>query len=199
MEVAILVRHAESQFSSRGVVNGDPSVTGGALTETGRAQARALGRALAREPIDLCVTSEFERVRETADLALEGRGVPRLVLPELNDIRFGSFEGKLLTDYRGWAWNRGPDDSCPGGGESRVAAARRFTKAFRNVLERPEGTILVVAHGLPIRYVVDAARASNPAQRAELIGYAEPHRVAAADLERAVERLEAWVADPIFV
>jgi broad specificity phosphatase PhoE len=199
VEVAILVRHAESQFSSRGVVNGDPSVTGGALTETGRAQARALGRALAQEPIDLCVTSEFERVRETADIALEARGVPRLVLPELNDIRFGSFEGKLLTDYRGWAWNCGPDDSCPGGGESRVAAARRFTKAFRDVLERPERTILVVAHGLPIRYVVDAARASNPAQRAEPIDYAEPHRFAAADLERAVERLEAWVADPIFV
>ena len=199
MELAILARHAESEFSSRGVVNGDPTVTGGALTETGRAQARALGSVLAREPIDLCVTSEFERVRETADIALDGRDVPRLVLPELNDIRFGSFEGRLLTDYRGWAWKHGPDDACPGGGESRVTAARRFTKAFRKVLERPERTILVVAHGLPIRYVVDAARASDPPQRAEPIDYAEPHRLAAAELERAVERLEAWVADPVFV
>ena len=199
MDLAILVRHAESEFSSRGLVNGDPTATGGALTETGRAQARELGRVLAREQIDLCVTSEFERVRETADIALEGRDVPRLVLPELNDIRFGSFEGKLLSDYREWAWNNGPDDACPGGGESRVAAARRFTNAFRKVLERPERTVLVVAHGLPIRYVVDAARASNPSPRAEPIEYAEPHHIGAAEFERAVERLEAWVADPVFV
>ena len=199
MENAILVRHAESEFSSRGLVNGDPSVTGGALTETGRAQARELGRALAGERIDLCVTSGFERVRETADLALEGRDVPRLVLPELNDIRFGSFEGKLLTDYREWAWNNGPDDACPGGGESRVAAARRFSKAFRKVLERPEQTILVAAHGLPIRYVVDAARDSNPPQRAGPIDYAQAYRFTAVELERAVERLEAWIADPVFV
>jgi broad specificity phosphatase PhoE len=199
VDLAILVRHAESEFSSRGVVNGDPAAAGGVLTETGRAQARELGRLLAAEPIDLCVTSEFERVRETADIALAGRGVPRLVVPELNDIRFGSFEGKLLADYRGWAWNNGPDDACPGGGESRVAAARRFTKAFRKVLERPERTVVVVAHGLPIRYVVDAARKSQPAQRAEPIGYAKPHRLGAPDLEHAVERLEAWIADPVFV
>jgi 2,3-bisphosphoglycerate-dependent phosphoglycerate mutase len=199
VDLAILARHAESEFSSRGVVNGDPAVTGGALTATGRAQARELGRALEAEPIDLCVTSQFERVRETADIALEGRDVPRLVLPELNDIRFGSFEGTLLTDYRGWAWDHGPDDDCPGGGESRVAAARRFTKAFRKVLDRPERTILVVAHGLPIRYVLDAAGDSRPAQRAEPVDYAQPHRLRAVDLERAVERLEAWVADPVFV
>ena len=199
MELVILARHGESELSVRGIVNGDPRIDGGGLTDVGREQARNLGRALARDAIDLCVTSEFLRVRETADIALEGRDVPRLVLGDLNDIRFGAFEGKLLTDYRGWAWEHGPDDECPGGGESRVAAARRFTNAFRVILERPEPTILVVAHGLPIRYVVDAALGGGPVQRIEPVGYAEPHRLVRDELERAVERLEAWVADPVFV
>ena len=199
MEIAILARHAESEFSFRGVVNGDPSILGGGLTDAGREQARSLGRAIADEPIELCVTSEFARVRETADIALAGRELPRLVLPELNDIRFGSFEGKLLTDYRGWAWNHGPDEHCPGGGESRVAAARRFTKAFRKILARAEKTVFVVAHGLPIRYVVDAARDGGPVQRIEPVGYAEPHRLSRTELEHAIDRLEAWVADPVFV
>ena len=79
MEEAILSRHGESEYSVRGAINGDPTVAV-ALTEEGREQARRLGELLGDEPIELCVTSEFQRVRETADLALAGRGVPRLVL-----------------------------------------------------------------------------------------------------------------------
>src|SRR5918912_4134349 len=119
VERALLARHAESEFSVRGLTNGDPEVDV-ALTELGREQARRLGDQLAGTAIDLCATSEFQRAQETADLALEGRDVPRLVVPELNDIRFGEFEGRLLTDYRAWAHSHGPEDFCPGGGQSRA-------------------------------------------------------------------------------
>ena len=95
MDEVILARHGESELSVVGTVNGDPAVPC-ALTAAGREQARRLGELLADTELDLCVTSEFERTRETADLALAGRAVPRLVLPELNDVRFGSFEGGSL-------------------------------------------------------------------------------------------------------
>jgi broad specificity phosphatase PhoE len=96
MERLILARHAESVFNVRGVLNGDPSIAGG-LTERGREQARRLGERLRSEPIDLCVTTEFERTRETADLVLADRGVCRLVIPELNDPPNGTLE---LRPYR---------------------------------------------------------------------------------------------------
>ena len=70
MERAILARHGESELSCRGLTNGDPRVAC-PLTARGREEAGRLGELLATEPIDLCVTSEFERTRETADLALE--------------------------------------------------------------------------------------------------------------------------------
>jgi broad specificity phosphatase PhoE len=198
VRAVLLVRHAESEFSVRGSVNGDPTVAGGGLTERGRAQARGLGSLLADDPVDLAVTSEFLRARETADLALAGRDVPRLVVPELNDIRFGSFEGKPLDEYRGWAWSAGPADACPGGGESRAAAAERFARGFRTVLARPEQLALVVVHALPIRYVLSALLEQHPTAIVEPVAYAEPHRFSAAQLERAVERLERWCADPVF-
>jgi broad specificity phosphatase PhoE len=196
MDRLVLARHGESERSVGGLTNGDPTVRV-ALTEVGREEARHLGRELADEPIDLCVTSEFERVQETADLALEGRDVARLVLADLNDIRFGEFEGRPLTDYRAWAHAHGPLDVCPGG-ESRAETVGRYVRAYRTILERPEETILVVAHGLPVRYVLDAVAGRNPAAKIEQIPYAEPFRLSAQELEAAVDRLESWVLNPVW-
>ena len=195
MERAILARHGESELSWHGLTNGDPRIAC-PLTERGRDEAGYLGELLATEAIDLCVTSEFERVRETADVALEGRSVPRLVLPGLNDIRFGQFEGRALTDYREWAHAHTPEDEVPGGGESRVETIRRYVDAYRTILARPERTILVVAHGLPVRYVLDAVAGTTPAAKVRQVPYAEPFPVSAAQLTAAVERLEAWLLEP---
>jgi broad specificity phosphatase PhoE len=195
METVILARHAESRFSVRHACNGDPSRCEG-LTDDGREQARALGRLLADDPVELCVTSEFRRTQETADVALEGRDVPRVVVPELNDIRFGRFEGGLLGEYRRWAHAAQPDDPCPGGGESRADAAGRFARGFRVLLERPEPVVLAVAHALPIRYVLSALLEQDPAAVVEPVAYAEPHRFSADQLERAVLRLARWSERP---
>ena len=194
MERVVLARHGESERSVGGLTNGDPAVRV-ALTATGREEARRLGSELAGEPIDLCVTSEFERARETADLALEGRDVPRLVLAELNDIRFGEFEGRPLTDYRAWAHAHGPEDVCPGG-ESRAQTVARYVRAYRTILARPEAMVLVVAHGLPVRYVLDAVEGRDPAAAVAQVPYAEPFRLSADELREAVDRLEAWVESP---
>jgi broad specificity phosphatase PhoE len=195
MDEVILARHGESELSVVGIVNGDPAVAC-ALTATGREQARRLGERLADTELDLCVTSEFERAGETADLALAGRAVPRLVLPELNDVRFGSFEGGTLTDYRKWAAANEPTVEAPGGGESRAATVARYARAYRTLLARPERTILVVAHGLPIRYVLNALEGQGPAPLVAQIPYAEPYVLGHADLLHAAEFLEGWAVRP---
>lgn len=197
MERVILARHAESELSVVGRTNGDPSAAVG-LTAAGGEQARQLGRELAGEAIDLCVTSEFLRAQETADLALDGRDVPRLALAELNDIRFGDYEGRLLTEYQAWAHSHGPQEPTPGGGDSRVETISRYVRAYRTILARPEGSVLVVAHGLPVRYVLDAAAGRNPAAAVAQVPYATPYRLAAAELEGAVKRLEEWLRTPVW-
>jgi broad specificity phosphatase PhoE len=197
VERAILVRHAESEFGVRDLVNGDPSVDNG-LTDAGREQAAALGVLIRDDPVDLCVVTEFGRTQETADIALAGRDVPRLVVPELNDIRFGSFEGRSFNTYVRWAHSHGPLEDCPGGGESRVEAARRFVAGYRQVLERAEVHILAVGHGLPIRYVLGALMELDPVAKVDPVEHAEPFRLSSAQLERAVERLEAWTRNPVF-
>ena len=197
MERVVLARHGESELSLVGRTNGDPSLAVG-LTEAGREQARQLGRDLAGEAVDLCVTSEFLRAQETADLALEGRQVPRLVLAELNDIRFGAFEGQLLTEYRAWAHSHGPDEPAPGGGDSRAQTVARYGAAYGELLDRPEASVLVVAHGLPVRYVLDAVEGRNPAAAVAQVPYAEPFWLSADELRTAVARLVAWADNPVW-
>jgi broad specificity phosphatase PhoE len=198
MDEVILARHGESELSVVGTVNGDPAVAC-ALTPTGREQARKLGDLLADTELDVCVTSEFERTRETADLALAGRDVPRLVLAELNDIRFGRFEGGSLAGYRVWAAANDPTVEAPGGGESRAATIARYAGAYRAILARPERTILVIAHGLPIRYVLNALDHRPPEPLVDQVPYAERFRLSRGELEAAVTLLENWGRRPVWL
>jgi broad specificity phosphatase PhoE len=190
VHLAILVRHAESEFSARSAVSSDPAVPC-PLTARGAGQARALGKELAGELIDLSVVTEFERSRQTAELALAGRGVPVAVVPELNDPPAGSFEGAQLEDFRAWSWTHGSTDEPGAGGESRLAAAARLARGYRHVLARPEGTVLVVGHALPMAYAL-----RGPTQRIDMVEYVLPYRLDRGELENAVSRLETWAAAP---
>ncbi len=195
MESAILVRHGESEFSARGLATGRVDVSC-PLSERGVRQARALAEELAGEQIHLCATSELERTRQTADIALAGRRVRRLVLPELNDPLYGRYESAQLDAYLAWALANDSAAKPPGGGECRQAIVARYAAGFRKILERPERVILVVTHSLPVAYVVVALAGRDPAPRVPLVDYAKAQTVTADELEQAVARLEAWCAAP---
>jgi broad specificity phosphatase PhoE len=197
MERALFVRHGESEFSVRQLVNGNPRVLC-SLTELGREQSEQLGERLAGEPVELCVVTEFQRTHETADLVLGDRDVPRVVVPELNDPYYGSFEGGSLRDYRVWAATHSPEDAPPGGGETRLGIAKRYLRGFEIVFARPESTILVVCHSLPIAFALASADGRAPRAKMPIITYAEPHVLHAEGLELAIKRLRKWTRNPVY-
>jgi broad specificity phosphatase PhoE len=176
----IVARHGDSEYSARGLLNGDPRRRC-PLTATGREQARRLGKLL----------SEFERTKETADIALVGREIPRLVVPELNDHPAGAYEGRGIAEYLEWAHGASSTELIPGTAETRADVADRFARGYRLLLERPEQAIVAILHSLPISYLLSGPRRILP-----LLGYAEPAFVSAADARAAVERLERWAASP---
>jgi broad specificity phosphatase PhoE len=192
----VLVRHAHARSNELDVVSSLPP--GAGLSERGVAQARRLGAELAGTTIDLGVATTLERARSTLALALEGRSIPLLTVPELGEIGFGAFEGGPLEAYRAWAWSTPPDGPCPGGGETRAEVALRLAGALESLLVRQEERILAVSHALPVRYVLDAAAGVTPTARITPVQHAEAHRLDATAVDRAARALRSWARAPRF-
>jgi broad specificity phosphatase PhoE len=90
----------------------------------------------------------------------------------------------------------GPLELCPGGGESRAEAVRRYVRGYRAVLERPEETVALVAHGMHVAYVLLALGGQAPVPVLPGIPPAVPIVVGRDRLAEAVELIEAWVREP---
>jgi len=185
----VLARHAHSVLNDERRVNGDPTIPV-PLTERGHEEARVLGLATSGVDLERCVCTRFGRTRETAELALAGRGVPIEVDPLLDDVDIGELEGKTLDDYRAWKAEHTRDDAFPGG-ESLNDAARRYVRAFRGLLESQEDCVLVVCHEIPIRYVLNGGSGSDELDGpAHAIPNASPFLVDERALGLACDRIE---------
>lgn len=195
MRTLLLVRHAFAGSNRDALAS--CTAPGEGLTAEGREQALALRDALAAEPIDLGVATGFARTQETLDIVLDGREVPRLLVPELGEIHFGEYDGGPLETYRAWAAAEAPTTLAPGG-ESRATAAARFARGLRILLDRPEETILAVAHALVVRYALDATEGLEPAARMAPVEHAAPHRLSADGVQAAARILEEWSRAPRF-
>jgi broad specificity phosphatase PhoE len=190
MRLFVFARHAESAANAWHVMSSDPSRPV-ALTPRGRQQARDLGQQIANLGIDLAVHTRFLRTQQTAELALGGRDVPHLLEPDLDEVRAGILDGEPISTYWSWKKHHPRSERFPLG-ESLDEAARRYSKALRRLLGRPEAAILIVGHQLPIRYVTEAAAGTDALGQSEIrIANAVPYLFDEPTLRRAADRLEA--------
>lgn len=152
----IFARHGQYECNVRGVCNCDPR-TPYRLNETGRQQAIELGWQLRAEPIDIIVSSEFLRARETAYLASGPFGVPIVVNSLANENRVGSaLEGRPHGEFDALLrTGTSPATAAAHDGESFLAMKARIKRLLDDLLLSSAKTILVVSHGWPLQ----AARA----------------------------------------
>jgi broad specificity phosphatase PhoE len=146
----------------------DPDVP---LSETGRRQAKALGRRLAAMPPDerptAVISSPYVRAVETARIAVAELGDPPIHLDErLRDRETGVL---YALTWRGIT-ARFPEEAArkrrtgkfyyrPPGGESWADVALRLRSALSDIeRDHPDGRVLVFAHDAVVvltRYIVE--------------------------------------------
>lgn len=141
--VLVFVRHGESTGNERGVFSGWRDL---GLTERGRAQAAAAGRALAQRGLRFSsvFTSELRRAVDTCELLLDAMGLRDMARTRswrLNERHCGAMHGldkqqckqlwgdELARVYRR-SWDQGPPPSEAGGIDDPRSDAR-----YRDVAE----------------------------------------------------------------
>lgn len=188
--VIALVRHGESTYNVAGFLNGDPGVPV-ELTGVGRTQAEALAARLEGMRFDVAVHSGFPRTRETLAILLGAAQPPWVEIPDLGDVRVGIFEGRSVVDYRDWRADHRNSDAPPGG-ESRLETLARYTRGFRALRDLPGSCLLAVLHDITIRFVLNAARGSDPfSGPVTRVRNCELYHLAPEELERALVVMEA--------
>jgi broad specificity phosphatase PhoE len=189
----ILVRHGETPYNAQGLMNPDSKLDA-ALSADGEAAARRLARSLGPEPIDLIATSPRLRARRTAELVAGRREVTVRDLDDLAEIRAGSFEAWPVAAFQEWVLATPPGTPAPGG-ESVLEAARRYLDAARLIRADPATVIVAVTHNLPMRMLMNAAGGADPLTGPlRRVPHATRSDLAAAELDAAIDRLEAWVS-----
>jgi broad specificity phosphatase PhoE len=154
-----LARHGESDWNVAKRFQGHSDRP---LTERGREQAHALADLVGAEKIDAVYTSPLSRARETAEIVAARAGLEAVALPELREVDTGSWSGLSRADVEtrfpeGFArWRSG--GSGWEDGESYEEMAERVIGALRKIAEdHPDGRVLVISHGGPIRAIHAAA------------------------------------------
>ena len=192
MDRLILVRHGETPYNARGLMNPDSKLEA-PLSTAGEQAVRRLARSLGPEAIDLVATSPRHRALRTAELLAAGRDVPVSTLDELAEIGAGSFEGGPVAAFQEWV-RTGPADAAPPGGESVLAAGGRYLDAARSLGARAEPNVVAVTHNLPMRMLVNAAGGNDPlAGPLQRVPHATRADLSAAELAVARATLEAWL------
>lgn len=143
----LLVRHGQSAWNATRRLQGQADI---ALSDKGRAQARALAPVIAAIGPDSAITSDLARAAETASLIWAGLAAPT---PALREINVGDWTGEDIPgliatvpqDYH--AWRAGT--FAPHGGEVWADFRARTVAAITGGPR--SGNVLVVCHGGVIR------------------------------------------------
>jgi broad specificity phosphatase PhoE len=140
-----LIRHGETEWSLSGAHTGRTDIP---LTDTGRAQAQAIGRKLAGRAFALVLSSPLGRALETCRLA--GYGAQLQLDPNLREWDYGDYEGRTTPEIRKDRpdWNLWRD-GVPNGETIQQVGARADAVIARAAAA--DGDVALFAHGHLLR------------------------------------------------
>ena len=161
-----LFRHGETDWNREARMQGGTDI---ALNASGRAQALALRDFFKLNPVDVFLSSDLARARETAEIARGSAGTPIVFDKRLRETDLGDAEGMVLEDvkvkfgpefYETWkSVQKIHQDVRFPNGESKAEHLARVLGAIEDFLSATSHLMVGVAsHGGAIRRLIHHLR-----------------------------------------
>ena len=158
MSRLLLVRHGNTELNSAQIFVGHTDVE---LSAVGYSQVERLRDRLSAEKIDVIYSSDLKRALVTAETIASRHQLEVIACPELREINYGNLDGLTFAEIRrlypevaelcaDWSLQlKFPD------GESVDELKQRVSRFLDRLKQHtPEQTVLIVAHGGPLRLMV---------------------------------------------
>ncbi len=158
MSRLLLVRHGNTELNSAQIFVGHTDVE---LSATGYSQVEKLRDRLSAEKIDVIYSSDLRRALVTAETIASRHQLAVIACPELREINYGSLDGLTFEEIKrlypevaelcaDWSLQlKFPD------GESVDELKQRVSRFLDRLKQHaPQQTVLIVAHGGPLRLMV---------------------------------------------
>jgi broad specificity phosphatase PhoE len=146
--LVLFMRHGQTNYNLLGLCNDDPA-DDVYLTDVGIAQAEAAAEQLRATPLDMIVTSQLPRTRQTGEIINRYHGLVLQTHAALNDIRSG-FNGRPVADYFA-ATAADPLHTAVSGGESLLMHKQRVLGYADWLRQQRCQRILSIAHEETLR------------------------------------------------
>lgn len=139
-----LIRHGETADNRRRVLQMPDSV----LSDTGEMQAHKLANRLKDLSVDLILSSDYERTKQTTHALNQFHSAKIIYEPLLRERHFGDWRGKHYDEV---GTDRLNDELAPPNGEDKSTFFARVEKAWHSIqqqIAKSESNVLIVSHGL---------------------------------------------------
>ena len=177
-----LIRHGLAETNVLGVSNSWPEKKLYHLVEKGRKQVELAANKLKKENIDMIISSDMLRAKETTAILADRLGVKNIIYDErLRDLNVGELNGKSTSEHDRLFKNTEEKftKSFPGG-ESRNDLKKRMTDFIQDIDKKYQNkNILIVGHGDPL-WILEAISnnlSNKQLLKSHYIGNAEVRKI----------------------
>jgi isoleucyl-tRNA synthetase len=178
----LILRHGESEMNVKDIlISTLPEKVPCTLTEKGKEQILKVAKKLKKEKIDLIISSDLLRTKQTAEIVAKEIGAKIIFDKKLRDIKFGIFEGKSLREYHSFwkSYNERFIKSPPGGENYNQVKARMYNFLKSIDKKYTDKTILIISHQRPLAMLEGALKGYSIEEFREKI---EPNQMETGEL-----------------
>lgn len=159
-----IIRHAQTTANEKGkVFSGATDVS---LSKKGIEDTKLLSQNSLWEQIEHVYITPLIRTHQTADILFD-KTIKRTIVPELAEMNFGDYEGKIMTPENAddpvfYNWVNNPEQLTFPNGENLLEHAESSLRALSDIAQNKEfENIAIVSHATTIRLLLSKLMTGN--------------------------------------